>query len=1783
MSVPPDIVETDQRLDAEIDQKIKKMAANLLNLSFQNRWLNFDRNRAVSLAILDVPGCGALLSSLTAAGDTGCHLHEIPDPAVPADGIHRRDWPSAMETWRSLGHPGQDSFPGNGQDDPDQAVRFQTACYDHELQKRGKKIEDDDRRMLQETGLPLTRLCLGFLFWDERIQGTTGPASGDLKRAPLLSIPVSVKRHRRRGSRFVIHSAGELEDNETLAVKLDKSFGLRLPRIGDLEEDGDPVDAYLSQVASVIADMGKVADLWSVKHQAAIANLPYDGSGLRRDLSSPVLKAHALVRRILKGDRQPSDFGTVPDFDADMISAADSSADRLRDFPTLVLDADSSQMACLVDALKRDTGSVGRNLAVEGPPGTGKSQTIVNLIAAAMADGRSVLFVSQKRAAMEVVKRKLDEAGLGPLCLAMHADRAKKTELARALKDRLALHYDRQDRPPVPMDRRLEDDYREAWAGLARYARSLNAGADTRDDLFTAIWTTELANLNLGSDRLAAEDIDLGAIDGPSRRAISLAADYGETAADWQAHGEDTAIQGVTPLPGVNATDVRDRLKLAADAARQLLETGRAAQRSLGPDCPPLAETADQADQAIAALTDLVPPTGRSNLRTSLAGYDENRLAALADFAQSLERLIKFFGTDWLRVGRNDLPDETMLADLTDGEDLDLLDGAQQIAKTLAGEFDDVALAGFDLSDHEQDIIATIDALPEFDNGPDEDFWHFLKTHQNKYGSDTPSNYWNKHRNWLMEESSKIWNISEAALDRDPDEIRQIGRQLEKYFRGRQEKDIPIGEQNTKVYRKLRPLTANDSVTPLELYKDLLQIFKKREIVSESIRCQPMIRIVAEWMNIPPVLADALLAAENSSGLHGLNELRNAIMAAREQDAWGFFWAALAEAGDLNATRRQLASRERAQSQARQTLRPFGRRAMDNPGLFAARLKHIDAALVERDTWATEIPALDPSVVDWPAAVQDLPEIARWRGVLAGFAGPFKALAQALRDDPAAGRVTSIATTLNDLRRAQSPFVTARRKLEAAVAIDWPGVGSAALPLERLPLAEVSDLLARFADAPSLTDRKIYDDARRRAIDAGLAALVDAIEDGRLPPHRAGDAVAYGLGTRRRDRLLAGDHLDPARPKSNLQRDFRQWDRELLQVTRNRIADDVIRMADVPPGGGGGSARSMTDLVLLEEVSNKPRVRLSLRQIATRAGGALRALFPCFMLSPTRVAEFLPLTNDPFDIVIIDEASQLPIEEALGAIARAKQLFVVGDENQMPPTTLWQMQDTDDAADDDVVTASESILEACQRGFDRRRLLWHYRSQDHRLIDFSNRRFYNSELVVFPTPHALPERGIRLVKVPPDTGQFLKGRNPGEARRVVEEVFALLRADHQAGRCRSISVVAMNAAQRDLVTQLMDQSCASAEDLSALRDRVEGQHGPIEVKNLENMQGDESDIVVASMTYGPDSSGRFANRLGPINEKGGWRRLNVLFTRARELFVVVSSIPRTDLRGQPRDGDLHSGPIILREYLKYAEDGGFRSAYSTGRGYDSPFEAAVGAFLATHDIPFETQVGVEKFRIDMAVRHPQDGDRFILGIECDGATYHSHRTARDRDRIRQERLEALGWTLYRIWSTDWFNARQKSEKDLLDAIASAQAAARQEAENAVATSRKNGTPADEGSRVQPLMRTAPGEEESEAEPESAGASDADTLSDEDAAVEESGISYGWVVTYAPTEDPEAVDMREIVEGVVDEGGRLGAMTPLGYALMAKATGDVVEIPHPDGTRFQVMITASKPPLGVAAQ
>lgn len=571
--------------------------------------------------------------------------------------------------------------------------------------------------------------------------------------------------------------------------------------------------------------------------------------------------------------------------------------------------------------------------------------------------------------------------------------------------------------------------------------------------------------------------------------------------------------------------------------------------------------------------------------------------------------------------------------------------------------------------------------------------------------------------------------------------------------------------------------------------------------------------------------------------------------------------------------------------------------------------------------------------------------------------------------------------------------------------------------LPDLSLTELQSTLETMASQQTVATRlPQLRELERRFGEAGIGRIISGVGDA-IPAELATGAIAYAwlqgvwseisLNEHRLSGFVGAAH-------SRSRDDFARLDTQHLRQNPGRIR----RVAAERAVAAMNNHPNQTSLVR-REAAKKSR-HMSVRQLVHQAPEVLCTLRPCWTMSPLQVAEMIPAGTRLFDVVIFDEASQIPPAEAMGTLARARQAVVAGDNRQLPPTDFFRSQEPEEEdADAEQETAPaltaniESILDVVKAlPIKEKMLKWHYRSRDGRLIAFSNNRIYGESLTVFPGTGQESPLTFHRLDLPPTLGRSTRS-HPVEVEKVVDLILGHARRHPN----ESLGVIAFGAHHADNIEEGLRRRLSGENDRSLDEFFAVARDEPFFVKNIERVQGDERDVIILSVGYHKAANGTLPYRFGPLNQEGGERRLNVAITRARSRIHLVAGFSHQDM---DPGRSTATGVELLRQYLEFAASGATTMGGSISDEPLNAFELDIKQHLERRGIPVTPQYGVADYRLDFACGHPEQRGRMVLAIEADGAAYHSAKTVRDRDRLRQQVLEGLGWRFHRIWSTDWF-------------------------------------------------------------------------------------------------------------------------------------------------------------------
>lgn len=1525
------------------------------------------------------------------------------------------------------------SYDLKASDDGDVAAhheddRLRVLLTARELDKRLKTIWERAGSHARETGIDTLHLAIGFMDWAEE------DAPDTRLHAPLLLLPVRLDRAIVRG-RYEYRLARRderLKVNVALREKLRTDQGLELPA---LREEETP-ESYLIRAGTVLAQGRGL----TVRRFITLAVLP--PTILWEDLDpanwpEAAFAEHRLLPVLMSAAAKTGERQSEQDYPIDdepWVHAA----------PALIRPADKSQHSALIDVAE------GHDLAVEGPPGTGKSETITNMIATALAAGKRVLFVAEKQAALQVVANRLRASGFGSLLLELHGDSAQRAGVYDGLRERLRTRV--VSDPGELTSQRLQLNQQRAL--LRRYLALVHQELGALGhSTYWLVWRE--IRLRAGIDRAVADAVaarwapmDAKAIDRAQlvdRRArlntfgAALAALDGD-----QRDGERTRWVEATRL---DPFDQRRQLEVARDAATAAGAMARADEEMRliadlampGPDqdldaaAAQLAELSsfDPVDEAIARAALRQPDTARALLRQQArwrqlgAKLSVDVKAPATVDAAAIDRLAA--ALDGMRpvpltvaVARTRLATTTAVAAVvgTTGAEQDLLFQRLDLAPSTTVEQTRTALNTIGSLAAEPATVRALYRVELLDPLADAAL-HGERLRAATLRAAHEALAGQLHDGALDGETSTA--IEDADLLADSGLFARL-----------------FGSAYKSARRRAARLVRDPSDRLATA--DLLRRLVRHQVEMATFRRDSP---VAGWF--PPILWKGA-----ESDWNAIQRARAVLLDARRQ---------LADAGADDALTRWLAlatdERDRVATAIARVGPTLDKVAGAELGAFA--VARVAETLVVRQH---ALEALDSALAGVGAL--DDGEIVRAEGNLADRLKAMEAAASAFAElvtHREFGWVDGIDDTLEALART-----LAHADLLRAAGGPLPIVRM--LTVSPAPLALLGQVIGAGEDwraacrAWQAADRRLADDAGLQA--AGLAPGWGALADrlGQLAADEKGARLAADL--RRYSGALADVGLDAlgraglegAAPADRLadlyelltvrallkaylgadgaelgrtggltlaraRASFTRLDKELHELEARAIV--AKRLDDRPPTGvGHGRVATFSDMELLDHELALKRSKTPLRDVVHRAGAALQTLKPVWMMSPTSTAQYIRPGTLTFDLLVVDEASQMRPEYAISAVLRGAQFVVVGDANQLPPSDHFQTSGVDGAGGDGtggdgvgVSEDTESILDLANQRFRRkRRLKWHYRSQHESLIQFSNREFYQGDLIVFPSPMGDGDDllGVKCRYVA--DAVYEASINEKEAEAVIEEALRLMLTHPE----RSIGIAAMNAKQTELINNQFERVVLEQPAIRAYLDEYAGGVDEFFIKNLENVQGDERDIILISTVYGPNKDGKVLQNFGLMNREVGWRRLNVLVTRAKLSTRLFTSLRPNDIKVT----DTSNRSIrALHDYLSYAHGGAaYRDA--SGGEPDSDFELFVADALTQAGYDVVHQVGVDGFRIDLGVRHRDYPVGFIAGVECDGASFHRGLTVRDRDRIRQSVLEGLGWRIYRIWSTDWF-------------------------------------------------------------------------------------------------------------------------------------------------------------------
>lgn len=1619
--------------------RLEKWKQKLLDLGKKNRLLNYRETKRSNLKILE-PDIDRIFQTLNSNQTLEFVLQE---PEVDQISLFESEDNNNKYTKKIKLKPNQ----------------LLTDRSDSELIKTLAQIRNKAKTAIEEQSINILYVAFGFLSWKE-----VNNSNVEFK-SPLVLVPVSLILE----SIWENYKLNMIDDdvlvNPTLLFKLDRDFGITLPSYDDYEEV--ELSSYLEGVHETVVSHG-----WKVIMEAHLSLFSFHKINMYQDLdkySNKVLE-HPLIKAFA-GDR--SELKEFPDelnnFDHDA---------KIRPIDTYqVVDADSSQQDAVVAAKK------GISFVLQGPPGTGKSQTITNIIAECLADGKSVLFVSEKMAALEVVYKRLKEATLTDFCLQLHSRKANKrevlTELSRTLK---ISRVQTRDQALAVLDQLLEHRNQ-----LNDYAKSLHIPCEP---LGRSIYEIHgrLQQFQNAPDLVfnvnKVGNVTVFDINMYSR----LLSDFARTASKLGSDYESN------PWKGCNAKALTLELQHNLQTNfRKLSNTLVDLYQDASKYCCRLKLSEYNTLTEIATLIHILKVSARSTKPpvswftnediTPLAEQASTYLELSNEYGKLKEKLLTLYHNDFLSLPATDIAyqiktnTETALEQLSNenypnGEtvishseslcnDLNAISRFLEQVDIISKRLSDIL--GIDRPGKLVEVYDIIGLVSLILSEPHPaDAW--FDSHQLVAVKKAFNDAKDMHEQVTTQEQQLIEIFDREILSLDYTSMRTRFRaeytSLLKYFKSSYYKD-----KKTIQALKRTPSNKLKDEQIVLILKQVKNIAEKKAWLSENKVNLSL--LLGAWYNGEHTDWEKLDAAlgnfmkiiewfthkEMPSSIRGLL-INPAISLSDIKKTYddlvnlmaGFSLRTIEKTLNLQIPVEKIAFGEMQQMASaahkfvETALVPYyqatARYKGDTKPSYInvlsdlnklMRLLTIEGEITEKSEQLKELYGYYFKGIDtnWNAILISLAWSNEFMEVIRQYHLPMAFVELVCLDDG------SIAESADGANKIEYLYNSIKQNYDYLVSLFDEDTYDFAI----YNIIKLHNWLDKcIGDFSALEEWIDFSASREKCIEAGLGDFVEKVIEACIPSN-----AIVGAFFKRFYRLWLDIMYQrfPAilsfrrRNHEELINDFRQLDENQLNIARARIRERLCqKLPDLNRFTTGKD-----ELGILQRELGKRRKIMPLRKLFQNIPNLLLTLKPCFMMSPLTVSIFLDPECYKFDVVIFDEASQIYTEDAIGAIFRGSQVIIAGDSEQLPPTNFFTTSTGEiefDTSDEDEIDSGsyESVLDEAKSILPEETLLWHYRSRHEHLIAFSNAKIYKN-LVTFPSyVDRIPDHGVEYIYIKNGVyDRSGKRDNKIEAQKVAELVFG----HFEKFPNRSLGVVTFSEAQQQAVEVAVRSLRIQNPEYEQFFD--ESNEEGFFIKNIENVQGDERDTIIFSIGYAKDQNGVLHMNFGPLSKSGGYRRLNVAITRAKYNVKLVGSIRPTDI---DLDRTGAEGVKMLRSYIEFAIKGPdilLNEIVEPEKVYtESPFEEEIYKLLVDKGYKVVTQVGCSGYRIDMAIKHPLDSGRYVLGIECDGATYHSARTARERDRLRQSVLEDRGWRIYRIWSTDWIKDPQTETQRLLDFI-----------------------------------------------------------------------------------------------------------------------------------------------------
>ena len=1516
-----------------------------------------------------------------------------------------------------------------------------------ERQKTLKNLRAKSRLAQEEQGTNILYLSFGFIEWKDG-KGT----SAQWIKSPLILVPAVLTLESLNSPYTLKKHEDDIVVNPTLEYYLKTEYGIELPQF---DADKDTLDNYLKDIEAIADQRG-----WRIIKEVSLGLLSFLKISMYNDLlrNEERIKKNPVIRA-MSGDT--TEANEIPEhlinFDLDSISTQDCYQ---------VMSADSSQQ----DAILYSKNKV--SFVMQGPPGTGKSQTITNIIAEALAEGKKVLFVSEKMAALQVVYRRLQEAHLGDFCLPLHSYKANKKEILEQIGANLKLKQTRVKDAAI-------SDLEELLSirkSLNKYANELHAlnpelniscyelysKLEKVNDVPTiafefgdplSVSQTKLQEyLNaLNEYSLSLERLNYFITNNPWDGLISRASGYEYTEQmKKELENFTTSLdQIVSLLFEINqSAELSERISYIS-----LLEITSLIEKICElPSIPNgWVDTFDfergisnaiEAKNTYAKLFSLKEAISKVFAET-IYTYDYNKWKekllvltnSLIDMPYIREKDSGFFVSEILELHNRFTSLENSLID----------------ARNIYKEINDKLGTNFSTGSYNQQTIISLFELIKTNVILNEIWFSSDITKIKNLVEETKTvvNEIKKSKEALLSE----WEKEIFNLDYSPILLRYKTEYTSffKVLKGQYKQDKKrIQALSKTILKKLPDDIVIDLLNNLKFYHEKLSWLEDKNHELGMLLGQYYEGLDTDWDSIANALEICLqiknlhigdvstklleiFSVEHSKDVTYLEDLlskltTSLVNAKKEITSLGAEISIDSVDFDVEDTIKTIKlylNMLNEISNQKEALKPHLINPNETIDIIYQTINQLNSyseakILIESltETYKGDFENLFiEEKTDWDNIIFLLGEM------------------QVVKKSEYFTLLQKLVNTSEERKKTCKETATKIRNMfnDVITSYDWIKQQFS----ENLQLLNVSVLAEKISCCLSnfvVLDKWIdYQEAKEKCVEIGLEDFITKFETEYLKENIQKvflkgfynmwlEAVCNKSVSVRRFRKNKHDE--------NIKKFIELDDLQLL-IAQMRIREKLIE--NLP--STHHMLKATDEVAILEKELNKRRNIMPLRKLFRMIPNLLMKLKPCLMMSPLSVSYFLETEAYHFDLVIFDEASQIFPEDAIGAIFRGSQVIIAGDSKQLPPTNFFASTTNNFDGDYDITdeedyseVVSDSILEESASVLPNRTLLWHYRSKHENLIAFSNREIYKNNLITFPNSvNNVQDMGVEYIYV--EDGVYDRGgkkNNIKEAQECVRLVFEHINKHPD----RSLGIIAFSESQQNAI----ENAIIDYRERNPIYEWFfdESRDEPFFVKNLENVQGDERDTIIFSICYAKDKTGTMYMNFGPVGHNGGERRLNVAITRAKCNIKLVGSILPSDIDISRAKSE---GARMLRSYIEYAIKGTTAlKPIDRAETFESEddFCEIISKFLEEHGYVIEKQVGCSDYKIDIAVKNPEVEGEFIAGIECDGISYVRAKTARDRDHLRRSVLQNMGWNLYRVWSTEWIRNPQVEGQALLE-------------------------------------------------------------------------------------------------------------------------------------------------------